>query len=232
MATHPRLVEGDKAVFPPALLPQEIVAGSRLELRANPAVCGHSAGAAPVPVAQTAVMPGGGKKKKATPEFADYVDLRLSHPPRDPAELVKVFDQLCSKPRSPPGWPVVKFAPPGHPSVQLRRWLYWQTLSEVGIRVHEYYAFTQFAHLSNAAAAGNDGAEGVQWYEQGTVNWFTEDKRIDSPNGSREMWKRVMVAFPPWKPEEDLGSYTARRIPKQITNAFGPLAGRVQNPFF
>ena len=108
-------------------------------------------------------------------------------------------------------------------------------MSDVGIFVHEHYAFTDFSEAVNARAVGNDGAEGVHITKDpvlhGTINWFTDDKRLHSQNGNRELWRRIHARFEAWNPEKDLGRYGCGKVPKQITNVYGPMAGRVQNPF-
>ena len=180
-----------------------------------------------------AVLPKGGKPRDQI-RFEDYVDLRISNGPHDPAECMKTLAWLQANPRSPASCPVYKFACDPNLSPRLRRWLYWKALAEVGIFVHELYAFTDHDGWVNARAVGNDGCEGVQMSitreVYGTVNWYTEDRRLDSPNGNREMWRRMQQGFVPWNPETDLGKYSS--VPKQITNAFGPLPGRVRNPLF
>ena len=88
-----------------------------------------------------AVLPKGGKPRDQI-RFEDYVDLRISNGPHDPAECMKTLAWLQANPRSPALCPVYKFACDPNLSPRLRRWLYWKALAEVGIFVHELYAFT------------------------------------------------------------------------------------------
>jgi hypothetical protein len=122
--------------------------------------------------------------------------------------------------------PIYKFPLDPAVSVRLKRWQWWKALANVGIYVHELYAFTNFEHRANAGALGNNGAESIQVTDHpeatGTVTWFTADGRLDSTNGNYKLWSLVHAGFDAWDPATDLGSYAGRQIPKQIVKAFGP----------
>ena len=137
----------------------------------------------------------------------DFYDLRKSHTPLDPKELELSFVYLVQEPRSLEGWPIFKFATGADKSMRLKRWLWWLALARIGIYVKELYTLTDHANLVNAIIA--DHPEVV-----GTVCWFTEDNRIDSPNANTTLWWRLKVGVRPRGPAVDIGAYRGRRKPK------------------
>ena len=79
-------------------------------------------------------------------------------------------------------------------------------------------------YIAMQTALGTAGVESVRvlW---GTINSHLDDKRLRSPNGGPALERRLGAVFPPWNLAADMWLYFARRVPKQITNAFGPSSG-------
>ncbi len=163
------------------------------------------------------------KREQEQIQESDNADLRVSNPPIDPGTASATYRTLITKPRSPTGHPVMKFVC-DEASPRLARWMFLRELALMEVFVLDVYAFSPSTIDQSMTATLNNGTAGVvsvktKW---GTVNWYREDGRLESPNGGEEMRRRLERVFLPWRPESDLGKYYKGKVPKQILNAFGP----------
>ena len=60
--------------------------------------------------------------------------------------------------------------------------------------VKEYYAYTQWASMTNATATGTVGQDVVRT-QHGTLTWITNHKRIAIANANVQLQTHVTVGF-------------------------------------
>ena len=150
---------------------------------------------------------------------SDFADLRLKHPPADPAVLESAMPSLSQWPCSPAGTPIVKFVPPEGAEAREAKWLWWATLSRIGFFVREMYAHTPYAASVNATAGVGTAGQEVVRTSMGTIIWMKRDKRLSSPNGSPALDAKLALVFPPFNPVVDMVGFHKARLPKQVAMA-------------
>ena len=162
------------------------------------------------------------KRHKRTEETVAeecYADLRARIPPEDPKLLEAAWPARKASPVSPTG-ALLKFDP-GMPSLREGRWAFWRALSQVGIFVKPYYAFTAWVDKStgrpvNASPGVGSAGQEVVKSPFGTILWMTTTHRLYSPNGGAELLDRLRCVFPQYNTVHDALPFHGGRLPHQF----------------